>query len=152
MLGFFLTPLVLIVLFLLPRVGPPSPSPSPAEAETLLIPRSPYDPEPGVGLSAIGSSVALPDTKPCPRCAETIKRAALVCRFCRADFEAESLGVQGAMVGDTVIHPALGNGVIVRIEVGGVALVQFSMAEIPIQLQHLKAQEQAMAVVEGASP
>jgi hypothetical protein len=27
------------------------------------------------------------DTRPCPRCAETIKRAAVVCRFCQAEVE-----------------------------------------------------------------
>src|SRR5690349_8717894 len=28
------------------------------------------------------------DTKTCPRCAETVKAAALVCRYCRHEFEA----------------------------------------------------------------
>ncbi|WP_213340173.1 zinc ribbon domain-containing protein [Ancylobacter lacus] len=29
------------------------------------------------------------DTKVCPRCAETVKAAALVCRYCRHEFTAE---------------------------------------------------------------
>jgi Uncharacterised protein family UPF0547 len=36
------------------------------------------------------------DTKTCPRCAETIKAQALVCRFCGYEFEQESLTEESA--------------------------------------------------------
>lgn len=35
---------------------------------------------------AATSVAASADDKPCPRCAETVKRAAAVCRFCQYDF------------------------------------------------------------------
>jgi hypothetical protein len=34
------------------------------------------------------ASTAADDTMPCPRCAETIKRAAKMCRFCQLDLTA----------------------------------------------------------------
>ena len=36
------------------------------------------------------------DLKDCPRCAETVKRAAKVCRFCGHDFESTAPGAQPA--------------------------------------------------------
>lgn len=38
-------------------------------------------------LGALQGQRVQPDTRPCPRCAEDIKRAAKMCRFCQADVE-----------------------------------------------------------------
>lgn len=139
LLGFFLSPLMVIVVMLRRRVNQPVPvyGDIPSSSDD----RSPYDLETSAGLPVN----TLSDTRDCPRCAETIKRAALVCRFCGANLEAESSGACGAMVGDSVVHPAIGNGIIVRIEAGGVALVQFEKEESRILLRHLIPMESVTA-------
>lgn len=38
-------------------------------------------------VGAISRDKTAPDTRPCPRCAEDIKRAAKMCRFCQAEVE-----------------------------------------------------------------
>jgi hypothetical protein len=48
-------------------------------------------------LNGVLSAVTVEaDTKTCPRCAETIKAQALVCRFCGYEFEQESLTEESA--------------------------------------------------------
>jgi len=138
------TPPGLILILVLPRIDPASSDRTglPSGSSTQF----PYNTKPSSDLP----SQSLPDTRPCPRCAETIKRAALICRFCNANLEAESSGVSGAMVGDSVIHPVMGSGIIARIEPDGVALVQFDQEESRIALRHLKPEEIATAKSEDA--
>lgn len=51
------------------------------------------------------TAASVEDTKVCPRCAETIKRAALVCRFCQHEFAA-SLNTAGvANAGELASEP-----------------------------------------------
>ncbi|MCG5241495.1 hypothetical protein ACIU1J_20770 [Azospirillum doebereinerae] len=142
LLGLF--PPMLLVVPMLRRINQLIPDQAGASPRTSTS--SPYDMKPAPGLP----SRSLTDTRPCPRCAETIKRAALVCRFCNANLEAESPGPHGATVGDTVIHPIMGTGIIARIEADGVALVQFGREESRIALRHLKPKETAEAKSEDA--
>jgi len=46
--------------------------------------------EPGAVPATPPSALPADDTKVCPRCAETVKAAALVCRYCGHEFEAQA--------------------------------------------------------------
>lgn len=42
--------------------------------------------DPLVAVPSTGGAPQTPDTKTCPQCAETVKAAARICRFCQFDF------------------------------------------------------------------
>lgn len=79
----------------------------------------------GYMSSPAPSRSAPADTKICPRCAETIKKAALVCRYCGAEF-APAVDLS---VGANVHHALHGDGRITQVGDDGTVLVQFTKIE-----------------------
>ena len=127
--------------------------------------------------SSYGSAPALPSRdgfkpttpaaeKQCPRCAEAIKAAAKVCRFCGYEFSPEELAENGPLAarkppasavgrlsedsnadadvsgplgsGQQVHHPRYGAGFLVRYDVIGRAVVRFGEGERAVALTELE--------------
>lgn len=73
--------------------------------------------------------------KECPRCAESIKAAAKMCRFCQYEFSSAELSTQRSKSepyryrfgeGDPVKHPRHGSGFYLRRGSPGMAVVRFA--------------------------
>jgi uncharacterized protein (DUF58 family) len=92
-----LTPLAILVLLALPRLSPPAPQPV-----------------------RVIEEVEGP-TKICPQCAENVRAAAKICRFCRHEFavaeETAPRGLpalgSGFVVGAKVVHENRGEGEVI---------------------------------------
>lgn len=76
LLSALVAPITILILLALP----PLRAPAPMAVQVVNAPAQSWAPPPPPLPS---------DTKACPRCAETIKRAALICRFCQYDFAAK---------------------------------------------------------------
>lgn len=108
-----LSPLLLLILLALPAKAPPAPSAVASKAERLARQPVRFGGSSGgptasrshdkidaalkarAGASPperFGQPEAPPDTKTCPECAETVKAAAKLCRFCGHRFDQASPG------------------------------------------------------------
>lgn len=89
------------------------------------------------------------ETKPCPVCAETIKAAALKCRFCSTDLNAYRIEQEAAIEktlfhGHPVVHPSIGHWAITVLTLGLASIyfwiksraVTYTITTQRVQIEH----------------
>ena len=81
-----LSPLLLLILLALPRKEPSAPPAIASKSERMARQPVRFSPQPAPAERFVQPEAAA-DTKACPECAETVKAAAKVCRFCGYRFD-----------------------------------------------------------------
>lgn len=91
------------------------------------------------------SQPAASDTRECPRCAETIKRAAKVCRFCGLELQGSEPSAETTSwafkVGDSVHSQWHGVGIILEQTRPGFVLVQFADSDAEVAERYLRSHD-----------
>ena len=82
LLGLIFGVFALIAVLVMPRVTPDSP-----DRDAVRPDETKRRTELRRAAEAERAAAAAADSMPCPRCAETIKKAAKICRFCQLDLD-----------------------------------------------------------------
>lgn len=133
LLAVLVAPITLLILLALPSLK------TPVQEEILAEQRRQRE-----ATERLAAPPPAADTKTCPRCAETVKRAAAVCRFCGHEFGAPPPVAAGRTdgrfaPGSNVRHASerWGIGTVQSVGTDGMVLVRFMKGEMSVHPDYL---------------